>query len=87
MCSQGDDPTTYDVPELIAEGVANKVLPRRYVLSGSRPEPRHGGSIALATVGDMLDAAERMPDSPDNWDRIQLLREVRERIAAAEAEA
>lgn len=88
MCSQGDDPTTYDAPE--------PQKPRAYVLSGSKrtfadPQP----SVALAVIGEMLNDAEHILETSVRGSdvalafgqRIVALREARERVAAAEAEA
>ena len=93
MCSQQDDPTQYDAP------IPSR--PRKYELSGaidlSGSSGTSRGSIALAVLGDMLDYAERQLDATDSgrfpllWDirvaRVDILREARDAIAKAEAEA
>ena len=60
MCSQADDPTTYDAP--------TPVRPRTYVLSGDRPTIREAAlaratdervaSVAVLTLADMISGAE-----------------------------
>lgn len=60
------------------------IRPRTYSLSGAKPK----ASVALAVVGEMLDDAEsweRLYRGPDRAPRTEILREVRERIADAEA--
>lgn len=79
MCSQLDDPTTYDAPE--------PVRPRTYRLSGDRPEPRREpASVALAVLGTMIDEAdEAFMQTGDALVRGSILREVRDRVRSAEA--
>lgn len=77
MCDASSDPTTYHAPM--------PQSPRTYRLSGSKPTPARYGSVALATIGEMLEEADHLPDTPEAWDRIELLKEVRSRVAEAEA--
>ena len=78
-----DDPTTYDGP----------TRPRRYVLSGDKPEP---SSIALAVLGTMLSEAEddlRVVENSKTGPTttamarvvVDALRRARNRVAEAEA--
>jgi hypothetical protein len=84
MCSQADDPTTYD---------PKPTAPRRYVLAGGE-EPQ--ASVALAVLGTMLTEAEsdwrafeegRAGPTTLAMARVQVdtLRRARNRVADAEA--
>lgn len=81
MCARSDFPP-YDPP--------TPQPPRVYRLSGSKPELH--GSIALAVIGQMIEEAETLQPAAGlaalrNLRRdVALLREARDRIAAAEAQ-
>ena len=87
MCSQADDPTQYDAPA--------PTRPRTYVLSAEKPPEEPRPSVALAVLGTMLEEAIRDHDDDERRHsehkrdylcyRWTILREARDRIAAAEA--
>ena len=76
MCSASSDPSQHDVPVTPAP-------PRRYVLSGDKPEPR--GSVALAVLGEMLTEAEDYENGIPDQSRVNAIQEARQRVAEAEA--